>query len=325
MKGFLFCDKKIVIALGVDIPNIELKKRRIIMNIKDIGALFGLAALWGASFLFIRIASPVLGPFLTIQGRVSIAVIALMIYVSIVGCSVEFKKRWKQYLIIGALNAAIPFTLIATAELQLSASLSAILNSLTPLFTAFVAWGWMKEPLSLKKWIGISLGIVGVILLVGWSPIPFTSHVMIAIILSILSTISYGFAGVYAKKAFAGVPPLSLAIGQQAGASVLLFPFTLYNFPTSMASVTPVVVFAVIGLAFFCTAIAYLLYFYLIESVGPTKTLSVTFMIPLFGMIWGVVFLNETITFGMIVGLIVILSSIFLISDLKLRQDKPQS
>lgn len=156
----------------------------------------------------------------------------------------------------------------------------------------------------------------------GWSPIPFTSEVIIAIILSILSTVSYGFAGVYAKKAFAGVSPLSLAVGQQAGASVLLFPFTLFNLPTSTASVTPTVVFSVIGLALFCTAVAYLLYFYLIESVGPTKTLSVTFMIPLFGMIWGVLFLNEKITAGMIAGLIVILSSIFLISDIQLRQAK---
>jgi drug/metabolite transporter (DMT)-like permease len=292
------------------------------MNIKDIGALFGLAALWGASFLFIRIASPVLGPFLTIQGRVAIAALALLIYISIIRRSAEFKARWKQYLIIGALNAAIPFTLIATAELYLSASISAILNSMTPLFTALIAWGWMKETLTLKKWLGILIGIVGVIILVGWSPIPFTSDVIIAIILSILSTVSYGFAGVYAKKAFAGVPPLSLAVGQQAGASVLLFPFTLFNLPTSTASVTPTVVFSVMGLALFCTAIAYLLYFYLIESVGPTKTLSVTFMIPLFGMIWGVLFLNEKITLGMIAGLIVILSSIFLISDIQLRQAK---
>jgi drug/metabolite transporter (DMT)-like permease len=292
------------------------------MNIKDIGALFGLAALWGASFLFIRIASPVLGPFLTIQGRVTIAAIALLIYISIIRRSAGFKTRWKQYLILGALNAAIPFTLIATAELYLSASISAILNSMTPLFTALIVWGWMKEKLTLKKWLGILIGIIGVIILVGWSPIPFTSEVIIAIILSILSTVSYGFAGVYAKKAFAGVSPLSLAVGQQAGASVLLFPFTLFNLPTSTASVTPTVVFSVIGLALFCTAVAYLLYFYLIESVGPTKTLSVTFMIPLFGMIWGVLFLNEKITAGMIAGLIVILSSIFLISDIQLRQAK---
>ncbi|WP_134703356.1 DMT family transporter [Ammoniphilus sp. YIM 78166] len=289
------------------------------MKIKDITALFALAALWGASFLFIRIASPVLGPFLTIQGRVTLAVLALLLYLTLLGNSAGFRQRWKQYLMIGALNAAIPFMLIAAAALYLNASMSAILNSLTPLFTALVVWVWMKEKLSLRKWMGILTGIIGVMVLVGWSPIPFTPEVMMAIGLSILSTISYGFAGVYAKKTFAGVPPLSLAIGQQAGAALLLFPFTLGYLPSSTEHVTGVVVFSVLGLALFCTAIAYLLYFYLIESVGPTKTLSVTFLIPLFGMIWGVIFLKEEITAGMVGGLIIILSSIFLISDLPFK------
>jgi drug/metabolite transporter (DMT)-like permease len=287
------------------------------MKIKELVALFALAALWGASFLFIRIASPVLGPFLTIQGRVTIAAIALLIYLFFIRRSAGFRERWKQYLIIGALNAAIPFTLIAFAELHLNASMAAILNSMTPLFTALVVWRWMKEKLTLRKWGGIFIGIAGVVILVGWSPIPFTSEVIIAIILSILSTVFYGIAGVYAKKTFAGVPPLSLAVGQQMGAAVLLFPFTLFNLPVSTASVTPTVIFSVLGLALLCTAIAYLLYFYLIANVGPTKTLSVTFLIPLFGMIWGTVFLGEKITTGMMAGLLVILSSIFLISDIK--------
>jgi drug/metabolite transporter (DMT)-like permease len=283
------------------------------MQIKEIGALFGLAALWGASFLFIRIASPVLGPFLTIQGRVTIAAIWFT------SRSTDFTQRWKQYLIIGALNAAVPFTLIAIAALHLNASLMAILNSMTPLFSALVAWLWIKEEVTAKKWLGILTGMIGVVILVGWSPLPFTIDVVISIALSILSTVCYGFAGVYAKKAFAGAPPLSLAVGQQLGASVLLFPLTLMYLPNETASISSVVIFSVLGLSVFCTAIAYLLYFYLIERVGPTKTLSVTFLIPLFGMIWGVIFLKETITVGMIAGLSVILSSIFMISDIPLK------
>jgi drug/metabolite transporter (DMT)-like permease len=290
------------------------------MKTKDIGALLALAALWGASFLFIRIASPVIGPMLTIQGRVTIAAIALLVYMVMIGQSTHFKQRWKQYVIIGALNAAIPFTLIATAALQLNASMSAIINSMTPLFTALVVWGWMKEKLTMKKWLGILTGISGVMILVGWSPLPLTTEVIIAIILSVLSTVSYSFAGVYAKKNFAGVPPLSVAFGQQMGAAILLIPFTLFQLPESTAVITSIAAFSVVGLALLCTAIAYLLYFYLIESVGPTKTLSVTFLIPLFGMIWGVLFLNEQVTLGMIVGLIVILSSIFLILDFQFQR-----
>ena len=288
------------------------------MNTKDIGALFALAALWGASFLFIRIASPEIGPLLTIQGRVTIAAIALLIYMLMIGQSTQFKQRWKQYLIIGALNAAIPFTLIAFAALHLNASMSAIINSMTPLFTALVVWGWMKEKMNKQKWLGILTGISGVIILVGWSPIPLTSEVVMAIILSVLSTVAYSFAGVYAKQSFSGVPPLSVAYGQQLAAALLLIPFTLFNLPESKSDISTIAAFSVLGLALLCTAVAYLLYFYLIESVGPTKTLSVTFLIPLFGMVWGAVFLNEQVTAGMLVGLIVILSSIFLILDIQI-------
>jgi drug/metabolite transporter (DMT)-like permease len=144
--------------------------------------------------------------------------------------------------------------------------------------------------------------------------------VFIAVLLSILSTVFYGFGGVYAKKTFAGVSPLSLAVGQQLGASILLFPVTLFNLPDSSASVSSAVIFSVLGLALFCTAIGYILYFYLMATVGPTKAISVTYLVPLFGMIWGILFLKEQITFGMIIGLFVILSSIFLISDIQLRR-----
>lgn len=289
------------------------------MKMKDIVALFGLAGLWGASFLFIRIASPVFGPFLTIHGRVTLAAAALLVFLLISGKSLHLREKWRQYLMIGALNAAIPFTLIATAALYLPASLSAILNSLTPLFTAFVIWGWMKEKLSVRKWMGTVVGVMGVVILVGWSTVPFTNEVLFAVILSVLSTISYAFAGVYAKKNFSGVPALSLAAGQQLGASFLLIPFTITHLPTSTSQISTVAVLSVVGLALFCTAIAYLLYFYLIESVGPAKTLSVTFLIPVFGIIWGSFFLQEEITTGMLVGLVVILGSVFLISDVQLK------
>ncbi|MEH6937945.1 DMT family transporter [Bacillus sp. JJ664] len=288
------------------------------MSFKELIALIGLAALWGASFLFIRIAAPIFGPVLTIQGRVSIAALALVLYLVIIRRSLDFRKRWKQYIIIGALNAAIPFTLIATSALHLTASMSSILNSLTPLFTAIIVWGWMNESLSTRKWFGILVGVIGVVLLVGWSTIPFTKETIIAIGLAVLSTISYGLAGVYAKKTFVGIAPLSLAAGQQIAASILLIPFTFFYLPNTTSNFSLIPILAVLSLALFCTAIAYLLYFYLIENVGPTKTLSVTFLIPVFGMIWGVLILHEKITMGMFVGFIVILVSVFLISDIKL-------
>ncbi|MFT8317630.1 MAG: DMT family transporter [Sporolactobacillus sp.] len=289
------------------------------MKFKEAMALIGLAGLWGASFIFIRIASPVFGPLLTIQGRVTIAAIALFIYLAATGQFATFQQRWKQYLIIGALNAALPFTCIAIAELYLPASMSSILNSLTPLFTALVVWSWMKERLSVRKWFGLFVGVVGVGILVGWSVLPLNRETVMAIIFSVLSTLSYSFAGVYAKKAFAGVSPLSLATGQQAGASILLIPFTLANLPASATDFSMLAVLSVVGLALFCTSFAYLLYFYLIESVGPTKTLSVTFLIPIFGILWSVIFLGERLAIGTFIGLIIILGGVYLISDIRME------
>jgi drug/metabolite transporter (DMT)-like permease len=208
------------------------------MNTKEISALFLLAALWGASFLFMRIASPVIGPVLTIELRVLIAGLVLLLYVWMFKKSVELKAYWKQYLIVGALNAAIPFTLIAAATLHLPASVAAILNSTTPLFTALVSRWFLHEPLYAKKWTGIGLGIVGVFALVGWSPVPLSMQTVFSALLSILAAFSYGCGGVYAKKAFTGVSSLSLSIGQQLGAAVVLIPLgsLRYSNETSIAA-----------------------------------------------------------------------------------------
>ncbi len=289
------------------------------MKHKEIGVLFLLASLWGASFLFIRICSPVLGPFLLIELRVLIAGLVLLLYAYCTKRRLNFKEKWKEYLIVGAVNAAIPFTLIATATLTLNASLASILNSTTPLFTALVAWGWLKEKLTVKKVLGIILGVSGVVVLLGWSPLPFSSQVIFSASLSVLAAISYAFGGVYVKRTFTGVDPLSLATGQQLAAALVLLPMVLFNIPA--VPVSKVVVVSVIGLAVLCTALAYLLYFYLIAAVGPTKTLTVTFLVPLFGVIWGILFLKENVTTGMVVGLLIILSSIFMISDFKMKSN----
>ena len=288
------------------------------MKIKDMGFLFILAAMWGSSFLFMRVSSPVLGPFMVIELRVLIAGLALLAYSAFTKHKRNLLKMWKQYLLLGTINAAIPFTLIATATLTLNASLASILNSTTPLFGVLVAWLWMKESLTLKKTIGVIIGITGVIILIGWSPFPLTLKVVMAATLSILAAISYAFGGVYAKKTFKGIDSLSLAIGQQLGAAILLFPIAFAKIPTKPISST--IIFSILALALVCTAVAYILYFYLIESVGPTKTLTVTFLVPLFGVLWGVIFLRESITFGTLIGLVVILSSIFIMSDIKVKQ-----
>ncbi|WP_053367778.1 DMT family transporter [Bacillus sp. FJAT-27245] len=284
------------------------------MKLKELAVLFALAALFGSSFLFVRIASPAIGPFLTTQGRVTFAALALLALALFFKKTVQLRLRWKQYFIIGALNSAIPFTLVSLAAVHLNASILAIINAMTPFFTAIAVWVWMKERIIFSKGVGIILGLAGVVITVGWSPVEPSLEVFLASLCSLLSTVSYAFGGVYAKKTFKNCSPLTVAFGQLMGATLLLIPVTSAGFPGQTINVAPVVLYSVLGVALFSTALGYLLYYYLIEHVGPTKTVTVTYLIPPFGMLWGAIILNEQITSGMFAGLLIILGSLALIT-----------
>ncbi len=286
------------------------------MGARDLGALILLGALWGASFIFIRVAVPVLGPFVLMDLRVLLAVAALVLGAVAVGRLPKLRSHWGRFLVLGFLNAAVPFTLIAASEINLTASMAAILNSTTPLFTAVVAAVWIGEALTPKRIVGLLLGIVGVALVVGWTPVALSPVVLLSIGASLAAALSYGFGGVYAKRAFSGLPPLGMSIGQQAAAGLLLLPPSAVSLPGETPS--SAVVLSVLSLALLSTALAYLLYFRLITSVGPTSTLTVTFLVPVFGLLFGALFLGEPVGAGMLVGLGVILSSVALVTGIRL-------
>ncbi|MFB5192407.1 DMT family transporter [Alicyclobacillus fastidiosus] len=288
------------------------------MKLKDVIMLLLLAALWGASFLFMRIGAPVLGPLVLIELRVLLACITLVIYALVSRHRIKILHKWWQYLILGATNAAVPFTLISVAELRLDAGLAAILNATTPMFTALTAWLWAKEPFRLKKLYGVILGIIGVSVLVGWGGSGHASHLWLFASFSLLAAVFYGIAGVFSSRHFKGEKPLDMAIGQQLGATLILLPFSLATLPHEIPP--RVVLFSVLGLAVMCTAVAYLFYFALIHSVGPLKTLTVTFLVPVFGVIWGGLFLGESITARLIIGLLIILSSVALVANVRFKK-----
>jgi drug/metabolite transporter (DMT)-like permease len=290
------------------------------MKPRDFAALIALAALWGGSFLFMRIAAPALGPVVLAGARVLIAGVALLLYAAAIHRGTHLRTRWRSHLVMGALNAAVPYALISAAELHLTAGLAAILNATTPLFTALVAAVWIKDPLTLKKVTGLVLGILGVAVLMGWSPLPLDAVILLSAGASLLAAAFYGMAGVYAKRAFAGVPPLASATGQQLGAAALLLPVALPLAATTAPSMhlSLVIVLAVLGLALGCTSVAYLLYFHLISAVGPTSTLSVTLLVPVFGLLWSGLFLHEPVTGGTFAGLANILASVLLITGARL-------
>ncbi len=286
------------------------------MRHKDLGALMLLGALWGGSFLFIRVAVPALGPFVLMELRVGLAVVALTLYAVAVGRLSKLRARWREFLIIGTVNTAIPFSLIAAAEIYLTASLAAILNSTTVLFTALVAAVWMGDPLTMRKVVGVILGIVGVAVLVGWDPIELSGVVLLSVGAMLAASLSYALGAVYIKRTFKGIPPLSMSLGQLTGGAIVLLPLAAASLPGQRPSAA--VALCVLGLALLSTAVAYLLYFRLIENVGPTSTVTVTLLVPLFGLLFGVLLLDEPFGWGTLAGLAIILSSVTLVTGIGL-------
>lgn len=285
------------------------------MKGRDLAAMFLLAALWGSSFLFIRIGAPLLGPFTLAFTRVTLAGAALWIVMRALGTRAELRPLLPRLLMLGALNAAIPFSLIAAAELRLTASLAAMLNATVPLWGSLFGVLWLGERITMKRTAGLLLGVAGVAILVGWSPVTMDLATVLSVLGTLVATASYAMAGVWTKKRLAGVPTTTLALGQQVGAAAWLLIPALVQGRT--AQPTGAAVSAVVTLALLCTALAYPLYFHLVKSVGPTKTTTVTYLIPLFGTTWGALFLHEPVTRGMLAGLTLILGSVLLVNDVR--------
>ncbi|HEX8363113.1 MAG TPA: EamA family transporter [Longimicrobium sp.] len=281
------------------------------MALKEMGALALLAALWAGSFLFIRMAAPEFGPLPLMAARVLCAALILGVVLSALRRPVRLRAYTGGVLVLGALNAAIPFTLIAWAELRLSASLAAMLNATVPLFTAVVGAVWLGEPIAARLRGGLVLGIAGVGVLVGWSPLVPGTATALSVMAMLAAALCYAFAAVYTHLRLAGAPAPTLALGQQLAAAAWLGLPALWSLPARAPA--PRAMWALGALALLSTAIAYLLYFYLVARVGPTATNSVTFLIPIFGAAWGRLFLNEPVTGGMLVGLACVLASLFLV------------
>lgn len=291
------------------------------MKLGDLAALMLLGVLWGASFIFIRVAVSEVGP-LTLMGlRVGLAASTLILYAVLARRQLGLRGRWRQFLFLGAVNSALPFTLIAFAEIQLTASLASILNSTTVLFSAVVSAIWLGTTLTVQKVIGVVTGLIGVAALVGWDPIPLNLPVLVSVGAMLLASLSYALGANYVKRNFSGVPPLGMAIGQQTAATgILIVPATV---AAPVSSPSSVVIVCVLGLAVFSTAAAYLLYFRLIENVGPTSTVTVTFLVPVFGLLFGVVLLGEPFGWGTLAGLGIILLSVALVTGMLDRSKKP--
>lgn len=267
--------------------------------------LLFLAALWGSSFIFIRIVSPSLGPILTTFLRVFIASITMLVYFRMIHVDIHWKLHWRKYVMIGLINSALPFCLYSFAGLYIPASYSVILNSTSPFFGALFSWIMFKEHFSVRQIGGLILGVIGVSLVVKIAQVNNDQYFYFSLLACLAAAACYGFSGNFVKKIANEVPALGIAAGSQIGASFILIGPTLLQ--PAPQNVTVGVILALLALATMCSALAYILYYQLMAEVGATKALTVTLLMPPFGMLWGFTFLNEVITLQMIIGTVLIL------------------
>jgi drug/metabolite transporter (DMT)-like permease len=271
-----------------------------------------LSAIWGGSFLFMRLAVDELGAMGTAFGRVAIATLLLVPLMLARGHGADFRRHWKKICVIGIANSGLPFALFAFADATIPTGLSAILNATVPLFGAVVAWLWLGErPVALRT-LGLLIGFAGVAML-AWDKASFTPDATgatpgWAVLACLVATLSYGIAASATKKYLAGLPSLVTAAGSQLGATLFLALPALLQAPTAMPHARSLLAVAALGI--FCTGFAYILYFRLIEAAGPSRAMAVTFVVPVFAVLYGMLFLGERVTAWMLIcGAVIVLGT----------------
>lgn len=285
-----------------------------------------LAAIWGSSFLFMRLGAVEFGALPTAAVRVAIAALFLFPIVLLRGLLPELKKHWKKIFLIGVLNSGIPFACFSFALLSITTGLSAILNATVPMFGALIAWLWLKDRPNASRVLGIIVGFAGVAML-AWDKATFKPDASgvapgWAVLACLLACLCYGISASYTKRYLTGLPPLVTAAGSQMGATLGLALPALWLWPARMPS--PTAWLALLAVGVLCTGLAYILFFRLIENAGPQRALTVTFVVPVFAVLYGVVLLGEAVTSWMVVCALVIVCGTALSTGLlKLGRIKP--
>ena len=280
-----------------------------------------LAAIWGSSFIFMKIGGHEFGPILFMAMRTLIASLFLLPLVYLNNQQSALSGYWKKIFIVGMLNTAIPFVLFGWATLSLTAGNTAVLNGTTPMFGAIIAYFWLKDKLSPSAIIGILMGFVGVYFLMFDKIMDNNNHVILPTLAVMLAAFCYGLSANYTKMYLQGISPIALAAGSQISATIILLPVSMLFLPSALPSNSAFM--AVLALGVVCTGIAYIMFFRLIEAIGPAKTISVTYLIPVFGIMWGVIFLNETVTSWTFIGAGLIFTGVALTTGvIKRRKSK---
>jgi drug/metabolite transporter (DMT)-like permease len=283
------------------------------LSILDFGSLLFLGAVWGAAFLFLRIAAPEVGPAWAAEIRLATGAAVLVIFAGPRTLRAA-RGRVTSFAILGALFSAIPFTLIAFASVTLPAGFTALLNAATPLFTAMVAVTFMGQRLAWRVAAGLAVGLVAVIVLVGWSPLEPGPTMILAVAAGLGAPASYAIAGNFARARMADVEPLELATGMLVAGSVVALPVALLTGAPRMPALDGAVSLLAVGVL--STAIAWPIFFRVLRRTTPTAASTVTFIVPAFALAWGSIALAEPVGVGLLAGFGLILVSLALVLGL---------
>ena len=284
------------------------------MRPRELALLIVLGAIWGMSYVFIRVAAPVMGPVLLMEFRFAVGGAALVGYAAATGLGrsafQDLRSNWRVLAVAGVFFAALPTTLIGFAELRISASLATVLNAATPFFAAAGSAVWLGEGFPRRRAVGLITGIVGVALAVGTQDLVPAASDILSVGASLTAAASYGLVGVYLRRVNPPVHGVSFALGALVLAAVFLVPPTAGTYhPFAWSTWVEV---SALGLALLSTAVAYIIYYYLLERVGPTRATTVTFVSPAFGILGGIVLLHESAGPGLIGGLALIVVGLWL-------------
>lgn len=278
------------------------------MSAGDWSRLVALAAIWGAAFLFTRIVAPQIGPLATAEARLLIGGGALAAYFWAIGYDPAWRRWLRHYLVVGILNSALPFALFAYAALEISAGMMSVLNATSPMWGALWSAALLGERLTGRLVIGLVFGVAGVGLVTGIGADRFYPLSSLA---ALGAAFLYGLAGAYMRRWARDAPARGMAMGTQVAAGILFLPLLAAAPPAAELSLE--LAATLLAFCLLCNAFAYVLYYRLVSDIGATGALTVTYLIPVFGVAWGALFLGETVSPGMLAGASLVLLGTFFV------------
>lgn len=283
------------------------------MSAADLVKLVFLSAIWGGSFIFLRVAVPEFGPLLTAALRVVLAGVALMTFAVLTKVRMDWRANLQPFAVVGLFACVIPFSCFSFAALHLPAAHSAVLNATAPLFGAVFSMLWLAERLTMIRLGGLLLGVLGVGILVGAGTVPLNTSTLLAVAACLVAAACYAISSIIVKKTGrpGGIHPIAMASGSLVAGGLMMMPIVPFSLPPVMPSLLALA--CVLAMALLSSGLAQALFIPLIIKIGPTRAMCVSFLIPLFSMLWAFIFLHESVGLSTLAGGIVVLVAMGLV------------